>query len=102
MAKVIAEHEEDLKRRLIRPEATFDDAVEAWLDYLEHEKRGKPATMRGYRTMVCSPQPSRPRGKPRKARLMRTFGVGSWPTSPPVTSTASSPVSTWRRSAPAR
>ena len=74
MAKVIAEHEEDLKRKLIKPEATFDEAVEAWLDYLEHEKRAKPATMRGYRTMVCSPQPSRPRGKPRKARLMRTFG----------------------------
>jgi integrase len=74
MAKVIAEHEEDLKRKLIKPKATFDEAVEAWLDYLEHEKRAKPATMRGYRTMVCSPQPSRPRGKPRKARLMRTFG----------------------------
>lgn len=74
MAKVIAEHEEELRRKLIKPEATFDDAVEAWLDYLEHEKRAKPATMRGYRTMVCSPQPSRPRGKPRKARLMRTFG----------------------------
>jgi integrase len=74
MAKLIAEHEEELERRPTSPEATFDDAVEAWLDYLEHEKRAKPATMRGYRTMVCSPQPSRPRGKPRKARLMRTFG----------------------------
>jgi integrase len=74
MARVIAEHEEELERRPTRPEATFDDAVGAWLDFLEHEKRAKPATMRGYRTMVCSPQPSRPRGKPRKARLMRTFG----------------------------
>lgn len=74
MAKVIADHEEELGRRPIRPEATFDDAVAAWLDYLEHEKRAKPATMRGYRTMVCTPKPSRPRGKPRKARLMRAFG----------------------------
>ena len=74
MARVIAEHEEELGRRPTKPEATFDEAVDAWLDYLEHEKRAKPATMRGYRTMVCSPMPSRPRGKPLKARLTRTFG----------------------------
>ena len=74
MAKLIAGHEDELARMPTRPEATFEDGVEAWLDYLEHEKRAKPATMRGYRTMVCSPQPSRPRGKPRKARLMRAFG----------------------------
>jgi predicted lipoprotein len=33
MAKLIAEHEEELERRPTRPQATFDDAVEAWLDY---------------------------------------------------------------------
>lgn len=74
MARVIREHQEELYRQPLRPHATFEDAVHAWLDHLEHEKRAKPATMRGYRTMVCSPMPSRPRGKPRKARIMRAFG----------------------------
>lgn len=74
MAKVIRDHEEELEHQPTKPEATFEDAVRDWLEYLEHEKRAKPATMRGYRTMLCSPMPSRPRGKPRKARLMRAFG----------------------------
>jgi integrase len=68
MSRTIAEHE------LLEPESTFDDAVERWLDYLENEKRAKPATMQGYRKMLCRPMPSKQRGKPRKARLMRTFG----------------------------
>jgi integrase len=74
MSRTIAEHEEELKHELLEPEATFDDAVERWLDYLENEKRAKPATMQGYRRMLCRPMPSKRRGKPRKARLMRTFG----------------------------
>jgi integrase len=74
MSKVIADHEEELERALIEPDATFDDAVERWIDYLENEKRAKPATMQGYRKMLCRPGPSKRRGKPRKARLMRTFG----------------------------
>jgi integrase len=74
MSKAIGEHEEELERELVEPEATFDDAVERWLDYLENEKRAKPATMHGYRTMLCRPMESKRRGKQRKARLMRTFG----------------------------
>lgn len=75
MAEVIEEHETEVREAnpLLR-EATFDDAVERWLDHLENEKRAKPATLRGYRTMLCRPTPSKKRGKPRKARLMRTFG----------------------------
>jgi integrase len=74
MARTIAEHEAELEREPLEPEATFDDAVLSWLDYLEHEKRAKPSTMRGYRTMLCGPMPSLKRGQPRKARLMNAFG----------------------------
>lgn len=72
MAEVIEEHETEVREAnpLLR-EALFDNAVERWLDHLENEKR---ATLRGYRTMLCRPMPSKTRGKPRKARLMRTFG----------------------------
>lgn len=74
MSKVIAEHEQELERALIEPEATFDDAVERWLDYLVNEKRAKPATIEGYKKMFCRPVASKKRGRPHKARLMRTFG----------------------------
>jgi integrase len=74
MSRAIAECEEELEQELLEPEATFDDAVERWMDYLENEKRAKPATMHGYRTMLCPPMRSKKRGKPRKARLMRSFG----------------------------
>lgn len=75
MDEVIEEHEREVREAnpLLR-EATFDDAVERWLDYLENEKRAKPATLRGYRSMLCRPMRSKKRGKARKARLMRTFG----------------------------
>jgi integrase len=74
MSRAIGEHEEQLEHELLEPEATFDDAVERWLDYLENEKRAKPATMQGYRKTLCRPMPSKRRGKARKARLMRSFG----------------------------
>jgi integrase len=74
MAKAIAEHEEELERELVEPEATFDDGVERWLDYLRNEKRAKPATIEGYKKMFCLPTASKKRGRPHKARLMRTFG----------------------------
>lgn len=74
MSKVIDEHEEELARELIEPDATFDDAVERWLDFLKNEKRVKPATIEGYRKMFSRPRESKRRGRPHKARLMRTFG----------------------------
>jgi integrase len=74
MSRLIEEHEEELARELTEPDATFDDAVERWLDHLENEKRAKPATLEGYRKMLCRPMPPKMRGKPLKARLMRTFG----------------------------
>lgn len=74
MSRVISQHEERLENEPLHPAATFEDGVEAWMDFLANEKRAKPATLRGYQTMLCKPQASRPRGKPRKARLMRAFG----------------------------
>lgn len=79
MARVIAEHEQELEREPADRDATFDDAVSAWLEYLQHEKRIKPSTLAGYRSILRSPGsaaearrsgPSASRG----ARIMRTFG----------------------------
>ena len=74
MSKVIAECEEELDRELVEPEATFDDGVERWLDFLANEKRAKPSTIEGYKRMFSRPRISKSRGRPTKARLMRTFG----------------------------
>jgi integrase len=74
MSKVIAECEEELDRELVEPEATFDDAVKRWLDFLANEKRAKPSTIEGYKKMFSRPRISKSRGRPTKARLMRTFG----------------------------
>lgn len=74
MSKAIGEHEEELERELVEPEATFDDAVARWLDYLTNEKRAKPATIKDYEKMLCRPVASKKRGRPHKARLMRSFG----------------------------
>jgi len=70
MAEVIAERETELAAQPRRDRAaTFDDAVTAWLDHLEHEKRAKPSTMRDIRVMLASPSSPKQQG----ARIMRTF-----------------------------
>jgi integrase len=69
MAQVIEAHEKE--QRETTPalrQARFDDAVAAWLIYLKTEKRVKPSTLSGYRSLLAKPT-----GK-RKARIMRKFG----------------------------
>jgi integrase len=68
MAKAIDAHEAAL--RAANPgkdETLFEAAAEAWLVYLRTEKRIKPSTLSGYRSLLAEPS-----GK-RKARIMRTF-----------------------------
>ncbi|MGH3609696.1 MAG: tyrosine-type recombinase/integrase [Pseudonocardiaceae bacterium] len=60
----------------VRPdrEATFADAVAAWREWAEHTKRLKPATLRGYDSLLAATG-ERPRmGGQRVARIMRAFG----------------------------
>ena len=73
MARVIEEHEAEMGRSPEKREATFEDAVASWLEYLEHEKRVKPSTLADYRTMVARPKEGSTNGR-RHARLMRAFG----------------------------
>ncbi len=77
MAELIAEHEERLRLAPENRRATFDDAVAAWLEYLEHELRVKPSTLRDYRYMFADPKaPQRRRGgkRERSGRIMKAFG----------------------------
>ncbi|HEX4307083.1 MAG TPA: site-specific integrase [Solirubrobacterales bacterium] len=72
MADVIDAHEEELARQ-VRPrkEAFFPEVVEAWLVYLETEKRVKPSTLSRYMRLVAWPQKD---GDPRRGRIMAAFG----------------------------
>lgn len=74
MAQAIEDHEADLRRAPENREATFDDAVAAWLEHLEHEKRVKPSTLADYKLMLA--QPKRPQTARRQEgrRIMRHFG----------------------------
>lgn len=69
---VIEAHEEELRDAMpaVR-QVLFDDAVKAWLIYLQTEKRIKPSTLAGYRCLLAQPEE---RGRRRKARIMRAFG----------------------------
>lgn len=72
MASVIEEHEDKLRRaEPSRPEALFREAVDAWLVYLQTEKRIKPSTLVGYERLLAQPGRSR---DPRHGRIMREFG----------------------------
>lgn len=76
MDVLIDKVEEALADVLQRPdgEATFADAVVAWREYAEHTKRLKPATLRGYDSLLSAPG-ERPRmGGQRLARIWRAFG----------------------------
>jgi hypothetical protein len=71
MASVIEEHE--AKLRLAEPscpEALFPEAVDAWIVYLETEKRAKPSTLAGYNRLLVRPGRSRDL---RRGRIMREF-----------------------------
>lgn len=72
MVEVIAEHETDLL--MVTPPqrvAGFNNAADAWLVHVETEKRIKPSTLAGYRSLLA--QPSGKRGQ-RGARIMQDFG----------------------------
>ncbi|HXV05596.1 MAG TPA: tyrosine-type recombinase/integrase [Solirubrobacterales bacterium] len=72
MAAVIEAHEEKLRRAVpSRSEALFAEVVEAWLVYVQTEKRVKPATLRNYRRLLAQPVGRR---SPRRGRIMREFG----------------------------
>jgi integrase len=73
MAQAIEDHETELRRVPENREATFDDAVAAWLGYLEHEKRVKPSTLADYQLMLAQPKRARNARKQRGARIMRQF-----------------------------
>jgi integrase len=71
MGAVIEEHEAGLRlAEPSRPEALFPEAVDAWIDYLETEKRVKPSTLAGYERLLVRPGRSRDL---RRGRIMREF-----------------------------
>ena len=79
MARIVAEHEDELRSAPEGRDATFNEAVDAWLEYLQHEKRIKPSTLARYRSMLRQPRSGRraPRSSARAlrgARIMRAFG----------------------------
>lgn len=70
--KVIEAHEEELREALpAARQALFEDGVDAWLRYLQTEKRIKPSTLSGYRCLLAQPEED---GRQKKARIMRAFG----------------------------
>lgn len=71
MARVIGEVEAEQQIAPTKREARFEDAVEAWFAHLEFEKRAKPSTLAGYRSLLAHPRPGE-RGQ-RGARIMREF-----------------------------
>jgi integrase len=74
MARLIEEHEEELRHVPSDREATFDAATAAWLSHLKHEKRAKPSTLSDYRTMLAQPGQSKKRGPRVRGRIMQAFG----------------------------
>jgi integrase len=52
MARVIEEHEEDLRLGPTDTRVCFSDAAAAWLEYVEFEKRVKPSTLVDHRIIV--------------------------------------------------
>jgi integrase len=73
MAELIAAQDKTASNKPKRPDATFDDAAAAWLDYVENVKRVKPGTIADYRIMLAQPTTAK-RGKGnRKGRIMRGF-----------------------------
>ena len=54
----------------LRAKVLFPEVVEAWMVYLQTEKRVKPSTVSRYRRMLVAPRP----GSPRRGRIMRAFG----------------------------
>lgn len=71
MGRVIAEVEAEPQPEPGSREPIFDDAVAAWLEHLETERRAKPSTLAAYRNLLSHPR-HRNRSQ-RGARIMRGF-----------------------------
>jgi integrase len=70
MDAAIAAREEELARPAQEETAVlFPEVVEAWMLYLQTEKRVKPSTVSRYRRLLVMPEP----GRPRRGRIMRAF-----------------------------
>ncbi len=67
--------EEELASAQPDRDATFADAALAWREWAEHTKRLKPATLRGYDSLLSPPGERPHMGGQRVARIMRAFGA---------------------------
>jgi hypothetical protein len=75
MASVIKEHEANLQVvDSSCSEVLFPEAVDAWIIYLEAEKRVKPSTLAGYNKLLVRPGGSRDL---RRGRIMREFEIAA-------------------------
>jgi integrase len=72
MSRLIAEVEAEQQIAPSKREARFEDAVDVWFEHLEFEKRAKPSTLSGYRSLLAKPKPRH--SKRNGARIMREFG----------------------------
>lgn len=74
MGELVKAHTEEQGIRRSKREATFGDAADDWLRYLEREDR-KPSTIADYRNLLARPGEKWARGDgEKKARVMRAFG----------------------------
>jgi integrase len=71
MSRVIAEVEAEQQIGPRKREARFEDAVDVWLEHLEFEKRAKPSTLAGYRSLLAKPETGDKRR--RGGRIMRAL-----------------------------
>jgi integrase len=72
MSRVIAEVEAEQQIAPRMRDARFEDAVGVWFEHLEFEKRAKPSTLSGYRSLLARPE--KRHDKRHGARIMREFG----------------------------
>jgi len=98
MSRVIAEIEVEQQIGPRMREALFEDAVEVWLEHLELEKRAKPSTLAGYRSLLAKPETGDKRGA--VGGSCEPSPAESWSRSRLRTSSASWRRSTASRSAP--
>jgi hypothetical protein len=72
MSRLIGEVEAEQQIAPAMRDARFEDAVDVWFEHLEFEKRAKPSTLSGYRSLLAKPKPRH--SKRNGARIMREFG----------------------------
>lgn len=73
MSELMRAHASEQGIKRSKREATFGDAADDWLVYLEREDR-KPSTIADYRNLLARPEQAKARGEgEKKARIMRVF-----------------------------